>query len=199
MRITYLLLSSLLIAGASTTAFAQDASNASSTPTADAAPTATPTPTADAAPFTWSGAYLGLNVGDAFDSRTRFDRTTGFQANNVTALTDGLRPLAHSTKAHGVTAGGQIGLNYQLGQFNDQGLAMVAGAEADLAYTDLNRTDTLSNTTFFGPLALHRQPNIRASTSITPNWITWAPCAAGWASPPRACMLTAPPALPMAG
>jgi outer membrane immunogenic protein len=140
MRINHLLLSSLLIVGASTTAFAADAPD-NNTP-----------PMPDASTFTWSGAYAGLNVGGAFDAKTRFNRTTGDLANNSQALGAGLRPTTHTIRDSGVTAGGQIGYNYQIGTFDDNGLAMVLGGEADIAYTDLKRTDTLSNTSNLGPL-----------------------------------------------
>ncbi len=141
MQINHLLLSSLLIAGVSTTAFAADTPDGTSMPAPDAN-------------FTWSGAYIGLNVGDAFDSRTRFNSTTGELDNNNNALATGLRPRSHTTKSQGITAGGQIGMNFQLGDFDDNGLALVAGVEADLSYTDLRKTATLSNTTNFGPLGV---------------------------------------------
>ena len=144
MRNNLLLLSSLLIASTATTAFAQAA------PDSDPAPAPAPVP--DASTFSWNGPYIGLNVGGAFDARTHFDRTTGTEANNTNALATGLRPVHHTIENHGVTAGGQLGYNYQVSDFDDNGLALVLGAEADIAYTDLHQTDTLSNTTNFGPL-----------------------------------------------
>lgn len=154
MRINHLLLASLLIGGPSTVALAAAQPTDPSTTATNAPSSAMDTspPGADAGDFTWSGAYFGVNVGDAFDSRTRFNRTTGFLENNSNALVTGLRPRTHSIKDSGVTAGGQIGLNFQLGAFNDDGLAMVVGVEGDIAYTRLNQTDTLSNTSNFGPL-----------------------------------------------
>lgn len=152
MRINLLLLSSLLLAGVSTSAFAADA------------PDGTPPPPPADANFTWSGPYIGLNVGDAFDSRTRFNSTTGFDDNNSNALATGLRPRSHSIKSSGVTAGGQIGANFQLGDFDDNGLALVAGVEGDIAYTDLNKTEDVSNTTNFGPLVT---PSSTAYTRVS--------------------------------
>ena len=103
--------------------------------------------------FVWSGPYLGINLGDDFDGATRYDRTTGDLANNTTALGLGLRPVAHAVHASGFTGGAQIGYNYQLGnQYGFAGGGLVIGAEADAAYTDIRRTDTLSNTTNYGPL-----------------------------------------------
>ena len=96
--------------------------------------------------FTWTGAYFGINAGYVFDSSTRFDRTTGQLPNNQAALNTGLRPFATRVDDDGFTAGGQIGYNYQFGAGN----GIVVGVEADAAYTDLDRTRDLTNTTNFG-------------------------------------------------
>jgi outer membrane immunogenic protein len=98
--------------------------------------------------FTWTGAYFGINAGYVFDGDTRFDRTTGDLANNNAALVAGLRPTSARVRNDGFTGGGQIGYNYQF----TPGSGIVIGIEADAAYTDLNRVNTLSNTTNFGPL-----------------------------------------------
>jgi outer membrane immunogenic protein len=104
--------------------------------------------TAQTAPtFDWSGPYVGLNAGGVFNGKTKFDRTTGDLPNNTNALTTGLRPIENTIDDSGVTGGAQVGYNYGLGNF-------VVGAEADIAYTDLSRTETLSNTANIGPLGV---------------------------------------------
>ena len=100
--------------------------------------------------FTWTGAYFGINAGYAFNGDTRFDRAVGDLANNNAALAVGLRPTNVRVRNDGFTGGGQIGYNYQFGL----GSGIVIGIEADAAYTDLDRTVTLSNTTNFGPLVV---------------------------------------------
>ncbi len=118
--------------------------------------------------FTWSGPYIGLNAGAVLDGKTRFDRTTGSSPNNNTALTLGLRPTEYKIMGDGFTGGAQIGMNFDTGDFGNWladpfGARLVMGIEADAAYTDLDRTDTLSNTTFFGPLGT---PSATAFTRI---------------------------------
>lgn len=98
--------------------------------------------------YSWTGGYFGLNAGYAFDANTRFSNTVGDLANNNAALAAGLRPFGTTVRSDGFTGGGQIGYNQQL----RAGSGIVLGVEADIAYTDLKRTQTLSNTTNFGPL-----------------------------------------------
>lgn len=100
--------------------------------------------------FDWTGPYVGVNVGGVFNAETTFDRTTGFLPNNTNALQQGLRPFAQSVEDSGFTAGGQAGYNFQLGSFGGGGL--VAGVEADLAYTDLEASVRLRNVTNIGAL-----------------------------------------------
>ena len=104
--------------------------------------------------FTWTGGYFGFNAGYAFDADTRFSDTVGDLANNNAALAAGLRPFGNRVRSDGFTGGGQIGYNYQLGV----GSGLVIGIEADAAYTDLRNTETLSNTTNFGPLVTPGAP-----------------------------------------
>jgi outer membrane immunogenic protein len=139
MRIAKFLLSSAAAAIMATAAFAAHAQ----------APT-----TGGALPaFNWTGPYIGINAGDDFDGATRTDRTTGQLPNNTSALTLNLRPTSHAVHGSGFTGGAQVGYNYELGnRFSWGGAGMVIGAEADAQYTDIHRTDTLSNTTNYGPL-----------------------------------------------
>ena len=104
--------------------------------------------------FSWTGGYFGFNAGYAFDADTRFSNTVGDLPNNNAALAVGLRPLGTTIKDEGFTGGGQIGYNYQFGA----GTGIVVGIEADAAYTDLGRVQTLSNTTNFGPLVTPGAP-----------------------------------------
>jgi outer membrane immunogenic protein len=76
--------------------------------------------------FTWSGFYAGINAGYAFDYSTRFRSVY-----NPTGALGSSR-----LNDDGVTAGGQIGYNYQFGA----GSGIVVGLEADAAWTDLGRT-----------------------------------------------------------
>ena len=146
MRITSLLVSTILVGGMSGAAVAADL------PSRVAPPVYAPAPLPV---FTWTGAYVGINAGYV-DGTTRFDRTTGFLANNNASLATGIRPTRHTIGDNGFTAGGQIGYNYQLGNLGGfgglGGGGIVVGVEADAAYTDLDRTDTFSNTSNFGAL-----------------------------------------------
>lgn len=96
--------------------------------------------------FDWTGPYAGVSLGGVFNGETKFDRTTGALPNNTNALTQGLRPTNYTVDDSGFTAGAQIGYNQLLGG------NVIIGVEADLSYTDLDKTDTLSNTTMIGPL-----------------------------------------------
>ncbi|MBB4858240.1 outer membrane immunogenic protein [Novosphingobium chloroacetimidivorans] len=95
--------------------------------------------------FDWSGPYVGVNAGAAINGDTSFRDTTGDLPNNTNALNQGLRPVANTVNDKGFTGGAQIGYNLAR-----QGLLL--GVEADLAYTDLDKSEVLSNTTNFGPL-----------------------------------------------
>jgi outer membrane immunogenic protein len=86
--------------------------------------------------FTWTGAYFGINLGGVFDNSSRFT-TTGVTAAN-TGVTTGVRPGSAKVTDSGFTGGGQIGYNYQFGA----GSGLVIGAEADAAWTDLDKTNT---------------------------------------------------------
>jgi len=103
--------------------------------------------------FNWTGPYLGINAGYDFDGATRFDRTTGALANNTSALNLGLRPTAQAVHGSGFTGGVQAGYNKELSsRYSIGGAGVVIGAEADAQYMDIHKTQTLSNTTLYGPL-----------------------------------------------
>ena len=84
--------------------------------------------------FTWTGFYVGGNVGGGVGDF----RTTNFAntAAGAAALATGARPTTFNNSTTGFTGGGQIGYNYQIGQF-------VIGVEADASYTDFSQTRTV--------------------------------------------------------
>lgn len=85
--------------------------------------------------FTWTGFYIGGNLGYAFSSDSNVF-TTGQAAANVANVAGGARPGVVRLDQDGFSGGGQIGYNYQFGN-------IVLGVEADAAYTDLSRTTTV--------------------------------------------------------
>ena len=99
-------------------------------------------PVAYAAPpvFTWTGFYIGGNVGYYFNDNPTIT-TTGNNGNGVTAGTlfntnANIRRNSLRQEADGFTGGGQIGYNVQLGN-------IVLGVEADAAYMAYDRTSTV--------------------------------------------------------
>jgi outer membrane immunogenic protein len=108
---------SLLLA----TAFA--ASGIASAQAADlSAPVYTKAPPAAYVPqaYNWTGFYVGAHLGGAWSSANWTDPVSGLNDNPTSS---------------GVTGGGQVGANYQFGQW-------VLGLEADFSGTDLNASDT---------------------------------------------------------
>lgn len=94
--------------------------------------------------FTWTGAYFGINAGYAFNHEGRFNVDPTIPA-AAAALGAGAVPGGAKVSTDGVTAGGQIGYNYQFGGYNGfggPGSGIVVGIEADAAYTDLDQRRT---------------------------------------------------------
>ena len=91
--------------------------------------------------FTWSGAYVGVNLGSGWRQPVDFvttmpsctDFTTCFIVDPDTGLASALG-TGRSTRASGLTGGFQAGYNYQFG-------AAVAGVELDWEY--FKRTSSL--------------------------------------------------------
>ncbi len=78
--------------------------------------------------FTWTGFYLGLNAGYAWDSTAY--ATSMLPGSHLGALANVLSVSASGTGAGsrgGFTGGAQAGFNYQMGMF-------VAGVETDIAF-----------------------------------------------------------------
>ncbi len=119
----------LLVATCSTAAVAADL------PTRRAPP-----PPPPPAVFTWTGFYIGGNAGYAFDRRddvATFDDALNANAVGIT------RPGFAQLKQNGFSGGGQIGYNYEIGDYlhlGAPGSGVVIGVEADAAYTDLSST-----------------------------------------------------------
>ncbi len=95
--------------------------------------------------FTWTGFYVGVNAGYAFNHESRFrtfdDPAAGTPIgggffNTAGGVAAGTRPGVASVGDDGFTGGGQIGYNYQFGA----GSGIVIGVEADAAYTDIDNT-----------------------------------------------------------
>jgi outer membrane immunogenic protein len=87
--------------------------------------TAAPAPYVAAAPmFTWTGFYVGLNAGGAWNDGRSLS-STGFVAPDPFVFGSG------NNDDVGFTGGAQIGYNMQFGSF-------VAGVEADINYLDRN-------------------------------------------------------------
>src|SRR3954454_306044 len=124
-----ILLSSVALLGLSAAAFAADL------PSRRAAPA----PYVAVPVFTWTGFYVGVNAGYGFSNNDR----NGLGAYNVTGAGDVSPAIfapgttitqgALDRDNSGFVGGGQIGYNYQIGQW-------VIGVEADLQYADLNKS-----------------------------------------------------------
>ncbi|MFT0891639.1 outer membrane protein [Pseudochelatococcus sp. G4_1912] len=74
--------------------------------------------------FTWTGFYVGVNAGYAWNNKS---------SNNAYVVNGVVFAGGNDGNNGGFTGGGQVGYNYQFGQF-------VAGLEADINYADLKRS-----------------------------------------------------------
>jgi len=85
--------------------------------------------------FTWTGYYIGVTAGYAFDQDHNFT-LLGNTAAPAADLAAGLRPGFVRDRSNGFTGGGELGYNYQFSNtsyFGGTG-GVVAGIEADAAY-----------------------------------------------------------------
>ena len=109
--------------------------------------TKAPSPPLPPPVFSWTGLYIGLNAGGAFDNKVTEEPTGLFSEFPGAPL------LATSSNQSGFTGGGQIGYNWQFDN-------LVTGIEGDFNYVDfrdINFTVTgLPNTPFGSPSA----PNV---------------------------------------
>ena len=133
MKLSVIAVALLGAAVASSAAFAADL------PSRREAPVFVPPPALPV--FTWSGFYAGINAGYAFDNDTRYS-LSGNDPLTAAAIGSGARPAFFRTRSDGFTGGAQIGYNFEIpfGSFGGAGNGVVAGVEADAAYTDLRRS-----------------------------------------------------------
>jgi outer membrane immunogenic protein len=104
-------------------------------PTREAAPAA---PYVAVPAFTWTGFYIGVNAGYGFSETGRnslgsFEATPGSLSNSLSRYSGTVRSGASNDDNGGFVGGGQIGYNYQIGNW-------VIGIEADAQFADLNNS-----------------------------------------------------------
>jgi outer membrane immunogenic protein len=87
--------------------------------------------------YNWSGFYVGINAGYGFGGSSNV-LTTGRDPATVASITGGARPGTVSLDRSGFLGGGQIGYNWQFG-------SIVAGVEADIAYTGFGDSATFTS------------------------------------------------------
>lgn len=85
--------------------------------------------------FTWTGAYLGLNLGYIQTHDKAATRAIDPTDNSTFLRVAAIGSDRTSLKSSGFTGGGQIGYNYQI----TPGSGLVVGVEADIQYTDAKR------------------------------------------------------------
>jgi len=114
----------ILLAGvAAATMLAAGSAFAADLPSRKYAPVA---PVVVAPVFTWTGFYVGVNAGYAWNVNNNKNYY------GYTPYDYAYYGYGSSSNDGGFTGGGQIGYNYQIGQF-------VIGAEADIQYADLKQ------------------------------------------------------------
>lgn len=131
---------------------------------------AAPAPYVAAPIFTWTGFYVGLNAGAAFNTNKSATVST-FGLDPV------LNPIYRGSDSSGTpfTGGAQVGYNWQFGSF-------VAGVEADLNYLHRNRG---INGAFLAPFdrtpGYDNQADFAVSNSGSSNWFGTARGRLGYA------------------
>jgi outer membrane immunogenic protein len=123
-----ILLSSIAILGISGAALAADL------PARTMAPAFEPSPFAGAPIFTWTGFYGGVNAGYAWAGARANSFTIPMGTFDNGATTGGTVTYDGKDNRGGFTGGGQLGYNYQFGQF-------VVGVETDVQYVGLKRSN----------------------------------------------------------
>jgi len=96
--------------------------------------------------FTWTGFYVGANAGVIFSDNDI--TTSGNAANTASNVALNRRAANLSNNDESFTIGGQVGYNYQIGNF-------VLGAEADLNYVD--RKSNIGFVSTLGDRSAYRQ------------------------------------------
>lgn len=127
---------------------------------------------AASAQTSWTGVYLGGNVGDTLgrstaNTSTVFSPTGYFATTSVPAIADTGR---QSLKPNGFTAGGQGGINFQGGGF-------VFGGEADFGWMNLEKSATGTQAYPCCPTT-----NFTVNQTIKTDWLLTARGRAGFAA-----------------
>ena len=120
--------------------------------------------------FTWTGSYIGLNVGGAWatGSRTTTLYDTGFP------LLSTYYPNTLGTGASGWLGGGQAGSNWQSG-------AWVFGLETDIDWTSTNKTYLFAS----APLTVYAPGDIvNVNATARLNWLATTRARIGFAATP---------------
>jgi outer membrane immunogenic protein len=142
---------------------------------AQAADMAAKAPVAPAAAvYGWTGLYVGLNAGGVWGS-SDIDYSAsdfGFSGPAGAALLNSV--ASGKIESSGFTAGGQIGYNYQLDR-------IVFGVEADLQYTDLSGSRSV---TLIVPPALGGPLIDTFSQSMSSKWLSTLRGRLGFANGP---------------
>lgn len=138
----------------------------------------------------WTGAYIGANIGYGWDSgdatlamKPAPDRAPpGFPIGDIQGIIDALNaagsfPTSLSPSAHGIVGGGQVGYNWQLPS------DWVVGIEADLQASGIkgSETERLSpqffdetSTTVSKKVDWYGTVRARAGYLVNPQWLVYA-------------------------
>lgn len=147
------LLASVAVLGLATGAMAADLP----------ATSAPPAPALVAVPpvFTWTGFYVGVNAGYGWVSggNDYYDPTFGY--------------VRRGGDDGGFVGGGQIGYNYQIGNF-------VIGAETDLQYADLGNGDFGTSDDWFGTVRVRAGVAIDRALVYATGGFAYADETGGW-------------------
>jgi outer membrane immunogenic protein len=118
-------------------AFSTGSVLAADLPTVKGPPVYAPPPPPE---FTWSGIYFGVNAGYAWSDRDTAQTLANDPTVTAGQFTAGTVLQSYGLHQDGITAGAQIGYNYEFSLGSNNGV--VLGVEADGAYTDLDRSAT---------------------------------------------------------
>ena len=116
-------------------------------------------------PFSWTGFYIGGNVGGVWSSGGNSNTqlfTGGFPVANF-ALASVFPNTSLGSSNSGFIGGGQAGYNYQWGSW-------VFGVETDFDGTDLSRNRNIIGPTFIEPI-LRRNDFFTANGKISLDWL----------------------------
>lgn len=127
----------------------------------------------------WTGFYLGVHAGYSWaDGTIEHSSTDGLFGGPLGAIAVGAIPGSITHRMDGFIGGGQAGYNVQSGQF-------VYGIEADISYTDLRGSSTVSTNAFqffYPPLTTTQSTRLewfgtarmRVGFLASPAWLIYA-------------------------